>query len=867
MKKIINTLFIGAMALFTLGACSDVPMPYEIGGGGNEEDGATLLSTTFAGGKGDFTIEDKITATEVPQIWTTGASYVKATAAAYIGDATTPTKFDAESWLISPSINLASVTHATLTFDHAARYFYSDKSGMTVQVSETGTGVWEPVTIPTWPEGTDWTFVSSGDISLDKYIGKQIQFAFKYVSTTTTSPTWEIQNVLVEAREAEESGETPSEGTGKGTKEDPYDIVAAKSIQDGKAYWVKAYIAGDVNGQVLSEGAEFVKPFSSKTNILIAATAGETNVDNCMPVQLPTGEVRNTLNLNENESNLGKEVMLYGTLEKYFGAAGMKNVTAASFDGGTTIIGKDPDEQEEPKGNLVDKLDASNPVNEVSLDFSNAITDSNYEQTGWVNFAEAGERLWQGKENSGEKCIQATAYGSTDASNVIWFVSPAVTVNNMAVKKVTFDCAAAYYTAGATLEIFFLEKNGTELVQTAISIANIPGQGSTNYEFVKGLSGDLSSFAGKTGFIGFKYTGNKTAGATGTYQLDNIYIGKEGSNPEPPVTGTVTVTKDQAYEESFASNIGKFTITNKVAPTEVPEVWKWNDYKYMQASAYVSSTKTNYASESWLVSPIIDLTSVTKATLTFDHLHRYAGTAANELTLQVTESGKNDWKTITIPAYSTGDNWDFVSSGEIDLSSYASKSIQLAFKYTSSADAAATWRIKNVKVSAGESGGEVDPTPSGDLISNEGFETWNGSTPEWWNANTAVGNAKVSQSADAHSGTYALSVTNTSGNTRLAGKPQTYQAGTYDFSFWAKGEGAGIKYGYATVVNDKGGTYSYMKGDDNKDILITATNSWTKYSGTITITETHAANQISIIIMSSKSTADFLIDDVTLTKK
>ncbi len=867
MKKIINTLFIGAMALFTFGACSDVPMPYEIGGGGNEDDGATLLSTTFAGGKGDFSIENKVTPEEMPEIWTTGANYIKATASKYMSDdQTTPTKFDAESWLISPSINLSSVTHATLTFEHAARYFYSDKSGMTVLVSETGTGVWEQVTIPTYPEGTDWTFVSSGDINLDKYIGKQIQIAFKYISTTSTSPTWELKNVLVEAREAEDSGETPSEGTGKGTKDDPYDIAAAKSKQDGKAYWVKAYIVGDVNGQVLAEGAEFVKPFSSKTNILIAAAAGETNVDNCMPVQLPTGDVRNALNLNENESNLGKEVLLYGTFEAYFRVAGVKNVSAASFDGGTTIIGKDPDATEEPKGNLVDKLDTTNPVNEVSLDFSDAIVDTDYEKTGWVNFAEVGERLWQGKENSGEKCIQATAYGSTDASNVSWFVSPAVTVSNMAVKKVTFDCAAAYYTAGATLEVFFLEKNGTTLNQTAINVSNIPGQGSTNYEFVKGLTGDLSSFEGKTGFIGFKYTGNKPAGATGTYQLDNIIIGKEGSEPQPPVIETVKVTKDQAYEESFASNIGKFTINNKTVPTEVPEIWKWNSYKYMQASAYVSSTKTNYASESWLVSPIIDLTSVTKATLVFDHVQRFAGTTTDELTLQVTESGKDEWKTIAIPTYSTGGDWNFVSAGNIDLSSYAGKSIQFAFKYVSTSSAAATWRIQNVKVSADE-GGTVDPTPSGDLISNAGFETWNGATPEWWNSNTSVGNAKVSQSTDAHTGTYALSVKNSSSNTRLAGKPQTYEAGTYDFSFWAKGEGAGIKYGYATVINDKGGTYSYMKDGSNKDILITATNSWTKYTGTITITEAHAANQISIIIMSSKSTADFLIDDVTLTKK
>lgn len=865
MKKIINTLFIGAMALFTFGACSDVPMPYEIGGGGNEDDGATLLSTTFAGGKGDFTIENKVTPEEMPEIWTTGANYIKATASKYMSDdQTTPTKFDAESWLISPSINLSSVTHATLTFEHAARYFYSDKSGMTVLVSETGTGVWEQVTIPTYPEGTDWTFVPSGDINLDKYIGKQIQIAFKYISTTSTSPTWELKNVLVEAREAEDSGETPSEGTGKGTKDDPYDIAAAKSKQDGKAYWVKAYIVGDVNGQVLAEGAEFVKPFSSKTNILIAAAAGETNVDNCMPVQLPTGDVRNALNLNENESNLGKEVLLYGTFEAYFRVAGVKNVSAASFDGGTTIIGKDPDATEEPKGNLVDKLDTTNPVNEVSLDFSDAIVDTDYEKTGWVNFAEAGERSWQGKENSGEKCIQATAYGSTDASNISWFVSPAVTVSNMAVKKVTFDCAAAYYTAGATLEVFFLEKNGTTLNQTAINVSNIPGQGSTNYEFVKGLTGDLSSFEGKTGFIGFKYTGNKPAGATGTYQLDNIYIGKEGTeDPEPPVTETVKVTDTEAYEESFEANIGKFTISNKTVPAEVPEIWTWNSNKYMKATAYVSSTKTNYASESWLVSPIIDLTSVTKATLTFDHAHRFGGTIENELTLQVAVSGSDEWKAITIPTYSTGSNWNFVASGNIDLSSYVGKNIQIAFKYTSTSSAAATWQIKNVKVASDNGGGSTDPEPTGDnLLSNASFETWTDGKANDWNTNSA-GNATISQNSDAKTGSSSVYLTNATSNKRLGSKEYTLAAGTYSLSLYAKNattekEGK-IRLGYVPVEGGEvqSSKYSYITE------ATAVTNDWVQYVQTFELTEPIT---VSIVVMSSKSTGDVLIDDMALIK-
>lgn len=39
--------------------------------------------------------------------------------------------------------------------------------------------------------------MSSGNISLKDYVGKNIQFAFKYVSTTEAAGMWEVKNVKV----------------------------------------------------------------------------------------------------------------------------------------------------------------------------------------------------------------------------------------------------------------------------------------------------------------------------------------------------------------------------------------------------------------------------------------------------------------------------------------------------------------------------------------------------------------------------------------------------------------------------------------------------------------------------------------------
>ena len=49
---------------------------------------------------------------------------------------------------------------------------------------------WTQLAIPTYPAGTNWTFVNSGEIALDAYIGKSVKIAFKYISTASSSATW-----------------------------------------------------------------------------------------------------------------------------------------------------------------------------------------------------------------------------------------------------------------------------------------------------------------------------------------------------------------------------------------------------------------------------------------------------------------------------------------------------------------------------------------------------------------------------------------------------------------------------------------------------------------------------------------------------
>ncbi len=132
------------------------------------------------------------------------------------------------------------------------------------------------------------------------------------------------------------------EQTGAGSYSEPYSVSAAIAAAEASGVYVKGYIVGYVEGQVYTEGAHFSATGDnvSTTNVLLAGSPSETSAANCIPVQLPKGEIRDKLNLSQNAGNLGKEVLLYGDVTKYFSVPGFKNTSYAEING--TTIGTKP---------------------------------------------------------------------------------------------------------------------------------------------------------------------------------------------------------------------------------------------------------------------------------------------------------------------------------------------------------------------------------------------------------------------------------------------------------------------------------------------------------------------------------------------
>ena len=144
--------------------------------------------------------------------------------------------------------------------------------------------------------------------------------------------------------------------------------------------------------------------------------------------------------------------------------------------------------------------------------------------------------------------------------------------------------------------------------------------------------------------------------------------------------------------------------------TTTTENWgEWEIYGGNVASAgnFDVSIFQNYACESWMVSPTVDLTSTSSPFLSFDNVVQFDPGPRLELFISSDYDGVSNpsqqgtWIDLTnyVPNWDvdSGD-WDFVSSGNIDLTQFISPTTTIAFKYTGTDSNGATWEIDNILI-------------------------------------------------------------------------------------------------------------------------------------------------------------------------
>ncbi len=227
----------------------------------------------------------------------------------------------------------------------------------------------------------------------------------------------------------------------------------------------------------------------------------------------------------------------------------------------------------------------------------------------------------------------------------------------------------------------------TESTEVSISV---PDGGSTYYT----LDGSTPSKTNGTAYSApFTLTETTTVKAISYDEDDNA-----SSVAEMTFTKEEIKTFTLPYEDA---TLKEFSKNNVKLPSELTYIWSYDSrYSCMKASAYKNGA---FASESWLESPIIDLTSAANPVLTFEHaINQFESIekAKEEATVWVKEEG-GEWTKLDGVSYPEELSWTFISSGDISLASYKGKKIQVAFKYISTEAKAGTWEVKDFKVTDG----------------------------------------------------------------------------------------------------------------------------------------------------------------------
>lgn len=163
-------------------------------------------------------------------------------------------------------------------------------------------------------------------------------------------------------------------------------------------------------------------------------------------------------------------------------------------------------------------------------------------------------------------------------------------------------------------------------------------------------------------------------------------------------------TPQAFFHEPFAEGQGNFTVVNaKALPEGLDQVWSFDARYGMKATAFKNNTR--YETDSWLVSPTLNMSKLKTAVLSFDHAQRYGAGGGEDLHVMYSTSYKDnaaidmkEWKELKLDVWPDGTNWDFVSS-RVDLKELlGNANVHIAFRYTSTGSVAATWEVKNVLI-------------------------------------------------------------------------------------------------------------------------------------------------------------------------
>ena len=156
---------------------------------------------------------------------------------------------------------------------------------------------------------------------------------------------------------------------------------------------------------------------------------------------------------------------------------------------------------------------------------------------------------------------------------------------------------------------------------------------------------------------------------------------------------------DPLFADDFSSNnLNNWMVVNVNGEQE----WEITPYGNPAPSAKISGySGGSNANEDWLITNVIDVSSLSTVTLNFQSVVRYNGPSLEVYASSDYSGGDpttdGNWSELSVILDTDNSSWSsWTDSGNVDLSSYAGGNLYIAFKYVSTSSASATYEIDNV---------------------------------------------------------------------------------------------------------------------------------------------------------------------------
>ncbi len=288
--------------------------------------------------------------------------------------------------------------------------------------------------------------------------------------------------------------------------------------------------------------------------------------------------------------------------------------------------------------------------------------------------------------------------------------------NNTAHLTIDYVTITDFYGVSSPVVNLSLSANaGTELEQTVITVTAatdsvVTGDQTIDVE-VSGADIDMNDYVLSNTVITIS-DGTTSGNVTFTISDDSFFEGNEDAiiaitNPSmglrlgTTTSDIVTIVDNETpvlpITENFESNtLGVFTEYSSASNRDWIVQYFDNNYH-----ARMSGYQGDEYSDDWLISPAIDLSNSINPTIMFDNSTCYIGPA---LVLKVSTDydGLSDPTTqgtwTALPFNLSTGNFNWVSSGAVNLSAYISASTYVAFHYTSDATGSSNWLIDNIEI-------------------------------------------------------------------------------------------------------------------------------------------------------------------------